>query len=221
MFPLMWSHFPMMFLTGLHIFKLASFPVGMEATSLDIAKAYHNSPICPAHKKYLCIYWRDSVYIQHVAVKGLATAGGIQGNVADTTIALLKYHRVEPTIKWVNDFVFFHCPILSPTPSVGPSFSFDLSTIYNIMTPLGIPWHPLSKKGHDFQSSFSYVGFEWDISTRSVSHSCEKFLRLLAKVSNQISSPPPKVNKNLQLPSMALFNMSLSSTHKGSPTWIP
>jgi len=159
MFPLTCSFFPIMFPTGILIFKLASCPVGTEAASLEMAKAYCNSPICPAHKKYLCVYWRDGVYIQHVAIEGLATAGGIQGNVADATIALLKYHRMEPTIKWVDDFVFFHCPTLSPPPSAGPSFSFDLSTIYDITTPLGIPWHPLSKKGHNFQSCFSYIGF--------------------------------------------------------------
>jgi len=49
----------------------------MEAVSLDIAKAYRNSPIPPNHKKYLCILWKGGIYVQHVAIEGLATAGGI------------------------------------------------------------------------------------------------------------------------------------------------
>jgi len=66
--------------------KLASCPLGTEATSLDVAKAYHISPIFPAHMKYLCVLWKDSVYVQHVVIEGLETAGGIQGNEADATI---------------------------------------------------------------------------------------------------------------------------------------
>src|SRR5882724_2077263 len=28
---------------------------------------------------YLCMYWKNNIYVQHVAIEGLATAGGIQG----------------------------------------------------------------------------------------------------------------------------------------------
>src|SRR5882724_6636102 len=102
--------------------------------------------------------WENSIYMQHIAIERLAMAGGIQGNVVDTTIALLKFHGVEPTIKWVNDFIFFRSPMVSAlAASSPPSFSFDLKTINQITDPLGIPWHPLSKKGHNFHSSFSYL----------------------------------------------------------------
>ena len=86
-------------------------------------------------------------------------------------------------------------PSFSSTPLPRPSFSFDLSTIYNIMKPLGIPWNPISKKGHNFQSFFNYVGFEWDITSRSVSLSSEKCLCLLSKVSTLILAPHPRVSK--------------------------
>jgi len=51
----------------------------MEVASLDIAKAYHNSPIAPAHKKYLCVFWKGVVYVQHVAIDGLSTAAAFKG----------------------------------------------------------------------------------------------------------------------------------------------
>jgi len=176
--------------------KLATCPSNMEAASLDIAKAYRNSPIIPAHKKYLCVYWKEFVYVQHVAIEGLSTAGGIQGTVADATIDILKAHDIGPTIKWVDDFIFFRQPVQSSLSiDSHPIFSFDLSSIFNITIPLGIPWHPLAKKGHNFQSFFSYVGFEWDIPSRSVSISTAKRLRILSKVSTLLSVPHPRINK--------------------------
>src|SRR5882672_5977216 len=58
--------------------QVSSCPIGTEAASLDIAKAYRNSPIAPCHKKYLCVLWKGLVYMKHIAIEGLATAGGIQ-----------------------------------------------------------------------------------------------------------------------------------------------
>src|SRR5882724_7297199 len=63
--------------------KLTTFSPHTEAASLDIAKAYRNSPILPSHKIYLCMYWKNNVYVQHVLIEGLATAGGIQSTIAD------------------------------------------------------------------------------------------------------------------------------------------
>ena len=70
----------------------------------------------PAHKRYLCVFWNNSVYVQHVAIEGLATSR-IQGTVADATIFLLKFHKIEPAIKWVDNFIFFRCPIVGLLPS--------------------------------------------------------------------------------------------------------
>jgi len=143
---------------------MSSCPPSTEATSLNISKAYRNSPIAPCHKKYLCVLWKGCVYVQHVSIEGLATASGIQGCVADTALAILKHHKVKPAVKWVDNFIFFQVP--SPAMN-GPCsiclFKLDLATILKITSPLGIPWHPVSKKGHDFQSSFNYAGFAWDL----------------------------------------------------------
>ena len=63
------------------------------------------------------------------------------------------------------------------------------------MGPLGIPWHPLSRKGHNFQTSFNYIGFDWDISSKTVSISSEKCLHLVAKHSALLTVPPPCISK--------------------------
>jgi len=82
----------------------------METTSLDIAKAYRNPPISPKHKKYLCILWKGGIYVQHITIEGLPTAGGIQGCVTDATLAVLKFHGIKPAVKCVDNFVFFRVP---------------------------------------------------------------------------------------------------------------
>ena len=136
-------------------------------------------------------------YVQHVVIEGLATAGGIQGSIVDMTVTLLKFHKINPSIKWVDDFIFFQSPselVLCPFP---PVFHYDLSTICSITEPLGIPWHPITKKGHDFLSSFTYIDFSWDIPSRSVSLSSEKCLCLLSKVSSFLITPPPHVTKKM------------------------
>src|SRR5882672_1116826 len=115
--------------------KLSNCSPHMEAASLDIAKAYRNSPISPNHKKYLCVYWKNSVYVQHVAIEGLATAGGIQGTVADATVSFLKFHNIQPTIKWVNNFVFFRSPCKPVMPPLAPVFHYNLSAIRTITDP--------------------------------------------------------------------------------------
>jgi len=112
------------------------------------------------------VLWKGCIYVQHVAIEGLATAGGIQGCIADAALEILKHHKVKLAVKWVDDFIFFWvpCPAING-PGAVLSFKFNLSTILKITSPLGIPWHPLSKKGHNFQSSFNYIGFDWDLVT--------------------------------------------------------
>ena len=124
-------------------------PPGTQAASLDIERAYHNSLIAPIHKLYLAISWQENIYVGHVAVEGLATAGSIQGTPADALINIFQHHGIEYIFKWVDNVVFFHVPV-SPSCSALPSFSFDLNMVFHITAPLGIPWHPIKKKGQDF-----------------------------------------------------------------------
>ena len=150
----------------------------MEAASLDITKAYWNLPILPRHKKYLPILWLDPVFVQHVAIEGLVTTGGIQGTIADA-LGILDFHGIRPTIKWVDDFIFFR----ELTYLLGcPQFHYNLSDILVLTKPLGIPWHSISKKGQDFTFHFNCVRFHWDISTKCVPVPHGKQLCAIGKV---------------------------------------
>lgn len=96
---------------------------------------------------------------------GVLCASGIQGRVADATVDILAYHDILPAFKWVDDFNFFQEPskVIDPFIPGDPEtyeYSYDLSTIINITSRLGIPWQPVSKKGHDFAFNSTYCGFD-------------------------------------------------------------
>ena len=172
--------------------QIASCPVGTEAAALDIAKAYRNSPILPKHKHYLLILWHDRVFIQHIAIEGLATAGGIQGTVANACLQILAHHNIKPVVKWVDDFIFFREPALSPSSRPNPNHpspvQYNLSDVFMITNPLGIPWHHISKKGQDFAPHFCYIGFHWDIAAKSVSVPEDKRFQALQKLTSVINA---------------------------------
>jgi len=115
--------------------------------------------------------------------------GGIQGAPTDTCIEILCANKITPILKWVDDFVIFRSPSASPLSVDEFTFEYDLACIAWIMDPLGIPWHPISKKGQDFGSSFKYLGFLWDLTTCSVSLPDEKCHRVLLKLNQFLSKP--------------------------------
>jgi len=136
---------------------------GTEAATLDMIQAYRNSPIIPAHKKYLAVCWHEEIYVQCNTVKGLASAGGIQGTPADACIEILSAHGIQPVFKWVNDLVIFRSLSNMTLADSHHTYDYDLASVFCITDHLGIPWHPISKKGQDFGCIFKYLGFLWNL----------------------------------------------------------
>ena len=165
---------------------------------MDIMSAYRNSPLLPAHKAYVASMWHRGIYVDHCAMEGLSSAGNIQGAPADALIAIFKAKLIPHVLKWVDDFLFFRIPIPVPFYPSSPlhiQYSYDLSTIISITAPLGVPWHPVETKGQDFQPSVTYVGFVWNLDTRSVSLSCKKRGKYLAKIIHFLSKASDKVSR--------------------------
>src|SRR5882724_13060831 len=165
-------------------------------------QAYRNSPIIPAHKKYLAVCWHDSIYIQHNAIEGLSSAGGIQGTPADACIDILWACSILPVFKWVDDFVIFHSPSLPCLPDDPLLYDYDLNSVFRITDPLGIPWHPISKKGQDFGTTFKYLGFVWDLTARTLSLPTDKCDHSLLKLTTFISKHRVSRNNCASLLSM-------------------
>src|SRR5882724_9572991 len=169
--------------------KVASCPPGSQAASLDMIRAYRNSPLAPAHKPHVASMWHGSIYIDHCAMEGLSTAGNIQGGPADVLLAILHSKSIGPALKWVDDFVFFHAPTYCDTDAVGTvsySYSYDLASVMKITDPLGIPWHPIEVKGQDFRPLVSYVGFVWNLELHTISLSPKKRTKYLEKVRSSL-----------------------------------
>src|SRR5882724_10380406 len=164
-------------------------PPNTKAATLDMVQAYRNSPIIPEHKKYLAVCWWDEIYIQHNAVEGLSSVGGIQGMPANACIEILHANDIGPIFKWVDDFVIFRLPSKCHLPLIGHTYDYDLACVMHITDPLSIPWHLISNKGQDFGPSFKYLGFHWNLAGHSVSLPDEKCCKLVLKLSLFLSKP--------------------------------
>ena len=89
---------------------MANAPLGAQAATLDVEGAYCTIPIKPDHKRYLIVHFDNLFYIDHDIPFGLASASGLQGEVADATIDIWKHLDISPAVKWVDDFSVFRFP---------------------------------------------------------------------------------------------------------------
>lgn len=153
-------------------------PDGAEAATLDVDSAFRCCPILPSQQRNFIIHWNDSYYIDHNAPFGATSAGGVFGRTADAKSAILKSKGLGPSKNWVDDFVFFRFPVtLLPT----PKFSYSLIDIYDIAKRLGWPWK--ESKTRPFSLEFKYLGFLWNLSTKTVQIPEQKKLRYLTRLS--------------------------------------
>jgi len=128
-------------------------------------------------------------------MEGFFSAGNIQGAPADTLIKILEANSIPIVLKWVDNFIFFCTPKLSESHSLTDlQYRNDITAILSITNPLGIPWHPIEAKGQDFHSTVSYVGFIWSLDSHSISLSCKKSIKYLAKVTAFLSNASGKVS---------------------------
>ena len=152
-------------------------PEGTEAATLDVDSAFRCCPITPSQQRNFVIHWNGLYYVDHDAPFGATSAGGVFGRVADAKSAILKSKDIGPSKNWVDDFVFFRFPI-SLLPS--PVFSYSLVEIYSLAKRLGWPWK--ESKTRPFAKEFIYLGFTWNLSTKTVQIPEKKKLRYLEKL---------------------------------------
>jgi Reverse transcriptase-like len=153
-------------------------PDGAEAATLDVDSAFRCCPIIPSQQQSFIVHWDDAYYIDHNAPFGATSAGGVFGRVADAKSAILSSKKLGPSKNWVDDFVFFRFPLfVGPDP---PVFPYSLSDIYTLAKRLGWPWK--ESKTRPFASEFKYLGFVWDLSSKTVQIPTAKKLRYLSKI---------------------------------------
>jgi hypothetical protein len=153
-------------------------PDNTEAATLDVDSAFRCCPIMPSQQPNFVVHWNDLYYIDHNAPFGAASSGGVFGRVADAMTAILFSKGIGPSKNWVDDFVFFRYPIYNN--STTPSYSYSLSDIYNVALLLGWPWK--DSKTSPFAFYFKYVGFLWNLSSKTVQIPDSKKARYLVKL---------------------------------------
>lgn len=157
-FPCEWSSFA-------HCYVLVSrAPPGTQAAVFDVESAYRIIPVHPTDQPLCCIQFNDLIYIDHCLAFGCSSSCGIFGRVADALVAIFRAHSIDTILKWVDDFIFLRYPLDFNNEVY--SYSFDEENIWTIARALGWPWS--TSKHQPFHSTFTYLGFLWDINGRTV-----------------------------------------------------
>ena len=174
--------------------QVATAPPGAQAAGLDLIKAYRASPIIPAHKCYLPYFWSGGIWVEHCAPFGFKTAGNIQGVPADAFVDTCASRNMNPIVKWVDDLNIFRFPLYK-TPDNLYVYPYDMQDIFAVSGPLGMQWHPFSKKGHDFAFLTTYAGFDGHLPLRRVILPEKKRLKHLLKAQRFLDSSRSKVQQ--------------------------
>lgn len=100
-------------------------------------------------------------------------------------MAIMQAHNVSPAKNWIDDFVFLDSPISPGLPSsmqhsMVYTYPYDLTTIESIMQPLGWPWK--HSKTKPFNSSFTYVGFLWNLDPKDIQIPDKKKAKYLGRL---------------------------------------
>jgi hypothetical protein len=160
-------------------------PPNTQAATLDVDAAFRRCPIRPSQQPNFVINFEGLCYIDHVAPFGTSSAGFAFGRVADAMMAIMRSRNIGPAKNWVDDFVFFRSPVApelstSPQPSAACTYPYDLDTIESITQPLGWPWK--HSKTKPFNSTFTYLGFLWDLTAKCVQIPDKKKVKYLNRL---------------------------------------
>ncbi|KIJ07705.1 hypothetical protein PAXINDRAFT_158345 [Paxillus involutus ATCC 200175] len=106
------------------------------------------------------------IFIDHCACFGCSSSSGIFDRPGNAIIPIFKHKGVEDVIHWADDYIFLRYPSF---PSLtGPwSYSYDESLPFSIAQELGWPW--ASNEHSPFAFTFTYLGFTWDLTNKTVS----------------------------------------------------
>ena len=106
MYPCTWGTFATI------CFTVSNLPPGSQASICDVAEAYQTIPIIPSQWPGLVVKLReeDSYTINTCNNFSLTSAGGIHGEVGDTTTDIIQAHGIGPLSKWVDNHIFFQIP---------------------------------------------------------------------------------------------------------------
>jgi hypothetical protein len=146
-----------------------------EVAVFDVKSAHRRMPIRPQDRNHVCVAWKGRVHMDHCCCFGCASSSGIFGRCADAVKAIFTSHGVGPVLKWADDFTFWRQRLASTG-----QFTYDEHLIWDIAADLGWPWAP--EKCLPFSRSFPYLGFIWDLDSKTVALEDRKRIKFLHKL---------------------------------------
>src|SRR5882762_2581556 len=146
---------------------ILSLPTGCLAATFDISAAYRLTPIRPDQQQHLCVLWNDRVYVDRAVMFGLSSSAGVFGSVADMLVAIYQEAGFTALLKWVDDFFVIRLPDQFWTEQE----FMDLTGYF------GVPWS--IKKMRPLAVIQRYIGFDWNLETRTVALPPEKLSKTL------------------------------------------
>ncbi|KAF5376497.1 hypothetical protein D9615_008662 [Tricholomella constricta] len=161
--------------------EVARAPSGTQAMSFDI-KAFHRTcPALPDHKPFLVVSFKGDFYIDHVHPFGARPASSNSGQVANASVDIWHAETCPSCFffKYEDDIEAFHYPVTDgPFQEGSYRYAHDRDSVMGLVEDLNIPWHPEKTDPH-FSTSFTYIGFSWDLVLRRVSLPEKKRLKYL------------------------------------------
>jgi hypothetical protein len=146
---------------------ILSLPAGCLAATFDISAAYRLTPIRPDQQHHLCVFWKDMVYVDRAVMFGLSSSAGVFGSIGDMLIAIYRKAGFTQILKWVDDFFVIRLPHQIWTEQE----FMDLTGFF------GVPWS--LKKMRPLAVVQRYIGFDWNLESRTVALPPEKLSKTL------------------------------------------
>ena len=159
---------------------VADAPEGTEGAVFDMDAAFRNIPTHQSAHPFLAIMVKGLIHLDHVLNFGASPSPGIFGRVADAMVTILLSWGVEAVIKWVDDFIFFRYPSRRLVDGTF-EFTYSADLVWTIASELGWPW--AQEKFVDFSSTFTYIGFSWDLAAKFVELPGKKKIKYLERIS--------------------------------------
>ncbi|PPR01104.1 hypothetical protein CVT24_000412 [Panaeolus cyanescens] len=195
-------------------------PPNTLAATLDVDSAFRRCPIHPSQQRNFVVSWMGLCYIDHCTPFGARSSGFIFGRIADAFTTILQSNKIGPVINWVDDFAFFNYP--SPTFTLScPIYTYSLDSIYSLASSLGWPWK-LSKTT-PFHSTFKYLGFLWNLISKTVEIPEEKKTKYLSKLTRWPRHTPksPLLTTTTVMPFPSITKLTSSSLSSLKPYLSP
>jgi hypothetical protein len=165
-------------------------PPGTQGCTFDIAKFHRTCPAHPSHKPWLVVQGQDGeFFVDHCVPFGTSSASSIAGSVANAVVDIWQACGVEPTLKYEDDLIAFRVRLLSPADNLSPfdGYGYDSTEAARRIAPLNVPWQ-WEKMDGVFSANVTYIGFEWDIDSKTVRLPEKKRLKFRERVRRFLDS---------------------------------